>query len=492
MSAASTVPIADKIADAPAKFGHLEYIGLFYSALAIVGMGAGSAALLASQSAQSILFPLLFITLIYAVFTSVLFIKDHDGPLLHAGFFAASTAYIYICLPAVFFLASGQEWSDLSDQRLVTLDASVSDVAHYVRQGVIYLSGLCITYLAVIWSVKKIPGKKSEEFANRKFVISLSVVFACFVYRQGVERIYGVSLSKSNVDLAGYAPQLELPLFLAQLTHNVLAIQQIAKIATIVALVSMWRLNWARAWLVLMLGLEIIGTVALLGSRTDTALLLLATIISFHCLVRPIKGPQLAISGGVFLVLILAYGYLRDHGGSVDLSSANEFQVLMATAIHVKSMVNSGLVAPFEVLWSELLMLIPQQLISVEKIDPSNWYLQESGLLEYGGGYMFGVISQAEIGAGAVELFARGCLLATVLGLIHRLYVKRVHGFVGTVAYIWLLTTIYYSYRATTFYWLTFVIYRLAVFVILFKLLETLVSHFKLIHAEGEGAKSLQ
>ena len=92
---------------------------------------------------------------------------------------------------------------------------------------------------------------------------------------------------------------------------------------------------------------------------------------------------------------------------------------------------------------------------------------------------MFGVQSQAEVGWGNPELFLRGVVLALVLGLLHRQYVKRSGSFLATVSYIWLLTVIYYSYRAATFYWVTFIAFRLLVFVGVFLILRRLVSIFQ-------------
>jgi hypothetical protein len=194
--------------------------------------------------------------------------------------------------------------------------------------------------------------------------------------------------------------------------------------------------------------------------------------------------PVLAACGILFLSLLLGYGYFRSYSDSIDFSTANEFQVLMATALHVRDLIESGLTAPPQVSWSEVLMLVPQQLLPIEKIDPSNWYLLVSGFADSGSGFMFGVQSQAEIGWGNLELFVRGVVLALVLGFLHRKYSKRPLSFLLLVSYIWLLTTIYYSYRAGTFYWVTFVIFRLLIFIgaflVLRRLFRRLFSMFNL------------
>jgi hypothetical protein len=283
-----------------------------------------------------------------------------------------------------------------------------------------------------------------------------------------VEAAFGVSFAQSNADLAADPASQSLPLFVAQLTHNILAIQQIAKLALIVALVCLWRNKWARVILAILLACELIFTLALSGPRTYFAFLALAALLAFHRSVRPISLPVLGICAILFLSFLLTYGYWRDFSGSADFSSANEFQILMGTALHVRNMVENGLVAPVQVKWSELLMLLPQQLLAIEKIDPATWYLIESGNIDGGTGFMFGVQSQAEVGWGDSELVLRALALALVLGVIHRGYTNRPPNFLLTVCYIWLLTAVYYSYRATTFYWVTYAVFRLLVFVGIF------------------------
>ena len=210
--------------------------------------------------------------------------------------------------------------------------------------------------------------------------------------------------------------------------------------------------------------------------------LILATLLAFHKMVRPVSIPVLGAWVVVFLGFLLAYGNIRSYAGrAIDFSTANEFQTLMGTALHVRDMVQSGLKVPPQVIWSEVLMLIPQQLLPIQKIDPSIWYLIESGFSETGSGYMFGVQSQAEVGWGNPELLLRGVLLAVVLGFLHRQYSKHSASFLPTVCYVWLLTAIYYSYRAATLYWVTFVAFRLLVFVGIFLVLRRL-----LVEATGE------
>jgi hypothetical protein len=456
---------------------------LAYIAFVVFGAGSTAALLWAEADLQLVLAPVLAAAWTFAVFCSILYYHDGQNLIFHAGVFAAGSALIYVALPAVFFALSGFEWSDTSDSRLVLLRTNVDDVADYVWRGALYLSAFCVAYILVIWNSRTAASVVIPVTATDAAICGFIVV-ACFFYQTAVNLAFGVSLSQSDVEFPADGIDPNLPLFIAQITHNIMAIQRIAKLALIVALVGLWKNKWAKLALVVFLLSELFSTLALFGPRTYFAFLVLATVLSFHKMVRPISVPVLAAGGILFLSLLLIYGYARDYSNhSSDFSTANEFQVLMGTALHVREMVANGLKVPPQVLWSELLMLIPQQLLPIEKIDPSIWYLLESGFSETGSGFMFGVQSQAETGWGNPELFVRGILLALVLGFFHRQYVKRPPSFILTVSYIWLLTAIYYSYRAATFYWVTYIAFRLLVFIGMF----LVIRHFLSIFNSGQG-----
>jgi hypothetical protein len=440
-----------------------------YSAMLITGVTAWAILALAAPDIKLVLMPVSAAVWVFGIFALILYFHDDQTPILHVGFFAAGTALVYIALPPVFFVLSGFEWSQTSDSRLALLRAGPEDVSNYAWRGALYLSAFCATYILMVRSLAKPPRTSPVRVAESDAAVCALIIAACFVYQTAIGFAFGISISDKDAAFPADALNPNLPLLVAQVTHNVMAIQRIAKLALVVALVGLWKNNWAKLALTVFLSSELISTLALFGPRTYFATLLLATLLSFHKMVRAISIPVLGACVVVFLGFLLAYGNIRNYADSpIDFSTSNEFQVLMGTALHVRDMVQSGLKVPLQVTWSELLMLIPQQLLPLQKIDPSIWYLIESGYSESGSGYMFGVQSQAEVGGGNPELFLRGALLAVVLGFLHRQYSKHVADFVPTVCYIWLLTAIYYSYRAATFYWVTFIAFRVLVFVGIF------------------------
>ena len=123
---------------------------------------------------------------------------------------------------------------------------------------------------------------------------------------------------------------------------------------------------------------------------------------------------------------------------------------------------------PWQITYNDFIMMIPQQLLPFQKLDVAEWYLQQLGWPPQGNGLMFGVVAQSKIGFGLPEIIVRGAVLSAVLAFIHRQCVKHANSLTAFIIYLWLCTSIYYTYRATTFYIATWAVYRLIPFVLLF------------------------
>ena len=302
---------------------------------------------------------------------------------------------------------------------------------------------------------------KSE--ASDLLLMGVIVAFA-WAYRSAVEAWFQVDIDPNNEELLRSA---NLPLLVLQISHNVLAIARVAKLGILIFLVLRWKQNWARAALFVWLVAEVGQTLSILGARTYAAMLILAAMVTYHRLVKPFTFKTLSLLSAAFLFALIGYGFLREYGrGDIvgienPLVAANEFQVLMTTPIHIKWLMDRGAITevPWELIFSDFLMLIPQQFLSFPKLDPSTWYLSQIGH-DPQTGLMFGVVSQGLVGGGLVELVLRSIVLAAILAGIHRLYVKRAESFLLTLFYVWLLTVVYYTYRSTTFFVLTYVLYQ--------------------------------
>ena len=115
---------------------------------------------------------------------------------------------------------------------------------------------------------------------------------------------------------------------------------------------------------------------------------------------------------------------------------------------------------PWQIYVSDLYFPVPSQLLPFDKIDPSTWYIDVIGETGSGNGYMFGVMSQAVVGLDWAELVLRGVVLALVLAVLQRWYVRRADGFWPTLLYVFVGIWTYYTFRASTFYGAYFVVYH--------------------------------
>lgn len=159
------------------------------------------------------------------------------------------------------------------------------------------------------------------------------------------------------------------------------------------------------------------------------------------------------------------------------MAVTNEFQAVYATAYDLFMRRESGNLenVPWQLYVSDLYMVVPSQLLPFYKWDPSQWYLNLIEYQEPVGGFMFGVISQAIIGLDWVELLLRGCLLGGVAASIHWWYVRRASEFWTTLLYLFLCVWAYYSFRASSFYIVYFVLYRFLPVVLLVRFTGTLL-----------------
>jgi hypothetical protein len=422
-----------------------------------------------------VLTPIACLVAILAFMIEQFWRRDRQLPVVDLGVLCVLITSVYIAVPSVFFVKSGFAWSDLSDSRLVQMRSTPEDVATVSWWVVAYLAALCSIYYWIRGA--GMPGPAIAIKASNSEGLAILLIFVgCAIYQFVVERYFDVDLNPSNEALIATYGVQQLPLFLAQITNNVLGIERIAKLALIVFAISRKNWNFA-ALLVLWLCFEFYSALSVQGARTYFIVLVLAVILTTHRAIRPI-GPIMGCFVATSIpAVLLTWGYFRD-GTSADVWSAiNEFQVLLANALHVSWAYDRGIIedVPWALTLSDFFMLIPQQLLPFTKIDPSNWYIDQIGASDQGVGLMFGVVAQAKLGFGIIEIVARGGVLGLVLALIHRQCVKNASSLTAFIIYVWLCTSVYYTYRATTFYIATWALYRVLPFVVLFWLLRRFV-----------------
>jgi hypothetical protein len=414
--------------------------------------------------------PLMVLLNIAMWFLLVLSRRDSAPPLFEIGPICLGFTLLYAAYPLAGYLLAGGAWSTLTDNRLQRWTPDARELGAFAWRYVVYVGAFAAAYLLVRRPCRRSVERVRPLRGAETFVIAW-LAAAALTYFAGLWVLFGISYNPSyeDVRLGVIGLPKDLPLLLQQVSHNLRGMLMLLKLCGIAILLQYWRSPLAKSALVLWLSGEVLATAVRMGARTDTVFLLLATMLLYHRLVRPLTFRIAAAAGSLLLVSALAYGVARDfrHSGGPDSTgaywtTANEFQVLMGTAFDLHKRQETGALdpVPWQVHLNEPLMLIPSQLLPFPKIDPSEWYLRQVGLDPAQIGLMFGVMSQAVVGSDWIELLLRGLVLGALFAGLHAVYLRRSHSFWWTIFYLYLCLWSYYTMRASTFYFVYFVLYR--------------------------------
>jgi hypothetical protein len=143
----------------------------------------------------------------------------------------------------------------------------------------------------------------------------------------------------------------------------------------------------------------------------------------------------------------------------------NEFQAVFGIAYDLQSRGAAGTLGsiPWQIYMSDLLMLVPSQMLPFVKVDPCLGYPIVDGV---GLGCVIGLMSQAVIGLGWLELIVRGLALGLTVAVIHRWYVRRQDGYWATMFYLCLCLWCHYTFRNSTFFVAYYVVYQFIPFLV--------------------------
>jgi hypothetical protein len=439
---------------------------------------------LAGSGERLLLDPIFLSAAIVLAMVEYFWRRDRQLPIVDVGALCALITLVYMALPAIFYIKAGFVFGGQSDARLTIMKTTAADVADFLWYVTAYITALCVAYSLL--RGPGMPGPRVEIGASPGAGWALAAILAlALIYQIGIEHAFHVHLDPTYQQMRDNLAQgnnalgtAQLPLLVAQISHNVLGIGRIAKLGIIAFVFA--RKNWAlgfvlAAWLVA----EGYSTVVAMSARTYFVVLIMAAILSGHRLLRPIGPVLAAVTAVVLIVGVLGFGYVRQ-GNITSLSDLwlvpTEFQSLMASGISISWQKARGNFhdVPWQIIFSDLVLMIPQQLLPFPKLDVSDWYLQQIGWEKTASGLMVGVVAQSKLGFGLAELVIRGAVLGAVLAFIHRQCVRHASSLTSFIIYLWLCTSIYYTYRASTFYIATWAVYRVVPFVLMFWLFNWL------------------
>ena len=467
-----------RCADPPLEWLHLqrresdnESLLTVISAVLLVAYGAWSC-FLASPDERLLFNPVLLSAAIVLAMIEYFWRRDRQLPIVDVGTLCVMITVIYIALPAIFYMKAGMKFTGRSDARLTIMGTTTAEVVDFLWFVTAYIAALATTYSLLRGRGMPGPRLAIDAGANAGWAL-LAIVVLAGIYQAAIEHHFGVNLN------AGYQEILAnmrankvvvLPLLLGQITHNVLAIGRIGMLG-IIAFVFARKSRPLALALTAWILIETWSTVSTMGARTNFAILIMAVVLSCHRLLRPIGPVAAAVSSVALLAGLLGYGVIRQGTSISDIWVApNEFQVLMANGINVSWEKARGTIhdVPWQIIYNDFILMIPQQLLPFPKLDITEWYVQQLGWEKMASGLMFGVVAQSKLGFGLPEIIVRGAVLGAILALIHRQCVKHASSLTSFIIYLWLCTSIYYTYRASTFYIATWAVYRVIPFVLLF------------------------
>ena len=421
--------------------------------------------------ARQVVMPLLALIDILALFLLALWARTRTTP-LEVGTLCAAAIFLYAAIPLINYICSGYQWTIVSDERLFHSNMTPAELGGFSWLNVVYLGAFTGAYLLFRGWVTGTPHGIFHAPNSKSVAVLLTLAAILIAFFTILQVLTGVKMSASYAEAGEVMQNIQrLPYVVEQISTHLFEVLFTVKITIAVLLVTRFEQKLYRFLLLGWLLLEVILSVTRMGSRSEMVLLLLSVILVYHWWVKPLKTAVFLPISAVFLTAFLLLGIVRSmnqdrtHLTPAEMLATaranptavagmtNEFQTLFATAYDLNQRKRSGLLAvPWQLYISDFYMMIPKQMLPFTKIDPSQWYLEVIGQQDTGVGYMFGVLSQAVIGWGWLELLLRGVVLGYLFAKLHRWFIHHGSAFETTIIYTWLCVWSHYTYRSTTFY----------------------------------------
>ncbi|HSY52597.1 MAG TPA: hypothetical protein VLC46_27605 [Thermoanaerobaculia bacterium] len=451
-------------------------------------MASGVALLFLTPDDRLLAAPMLSIGLTATVYMLTLWARDGSPPVFEPGTLCMLAITVYGTLPLAGFLMMHGQWDPLCDGRLQQYPFIPAELGLFGWRYAVYAMAFAATYLLVrgrarvSTMVLTIPKQASQT----AIIVTFAVLYACKI---GLEIIYDYDPDDfSYSDVAGSvarAMSKTTPYLILQIGHNILGALFVAELGVMILLIAYWRKRWCRYALAVWLFYEILSTVIALRSRGRIVLLLISAGLLYHRLVKPVRFRVLIAAGLLLLVGFMVLGAIRavesreamEERARHALTGGNEFQGLFTTAFDIHKKKEAGEIqsVPWQLYVSDVYFPIPSQFLPFEKIDPSTWYIDLIGQTGQGVGFMFGVMSQAALGLDWIELVLRAAVIAAVLAILQRWYAHRAKYFWPTLFSLFVSIWAYYSMRASTFFFIYFLVYHFIPVILAVKILERLL-----------------
>ena len=387
-------------------------------------------------------------------------------PYVEIGVVYVAVVWLYTVFPLVGFLVNGLRYTPLGDQRLYLWRPTPAELGWIGWYCVVHLTAFAVTYL--FWRGRVRVSEAGWPTADRATVVAALFGYLLIsTYLLFLDLYFDLS---AETYIGSYLAARRLPLEFAQFANHLGGARFILELVILAASFSGYpRLRPVIVgWMVVVVSLAFTR----LGSRTDVVMLIAAVTIMYHHAVRRLRFPHVLVFGVMALGLFLLLGVLRSQQASstktVDVNPifgyATEFENNLANAYDLRRLRALRVIGDLPVAFylADLLALVPQQLLPVEKVSPAVWYVNTFYPIyaAAGGGLAFGSIAESVLGGGLIDAMARGAALGLLLAHVHRYHARHGAKLWSLVFYVWATVSVYHSFRGTTFVLLGYFFYR--------------------------------
>jgi hypothetical protein len=441
---------------------------------------------------QPVLDPALALVLLAAFQQAV--VRSRDGAAASAfeiGTFFTMVVTLYGVYPLVGYWVNGGFYGPENDGRFYHYQPLPHEMAAIGWYYVGFLAAFLASYQ--VWRGRGSARVQAPPPLDASLLLTIVYAYVLILFFMAVLRFSFDLTAQTYAE--SYLVQKSMPLILQQLATQLGGARFTLEILVLLALAR----NYRRHRLLILAWILLVGCFSFLrlGSRTELALLIISALMVYDLTVKRISLRRFALAGAAGLGVFLLLGVLRE--GDVATQTArrnvfsvnNEFEVIFANVYDLREKQAEGLVEELgpEFYWSDFLALVPQQLLPVQKVSPSLWFIN-TFYPEYavqGITFAFGVIAQSMVGAGWPEVLARGLALGLVFGLVHRWFSRRPPTVWSTAFYVYLAAQCYLSFRLTCFQFLALAFYRFLVPLLAIRILTALIGRVRRAPAASAG-----
>jgi len=424
--------------------------------------------------------PMLAAVIATIVFLWILRFKEGTIPFFEIGVIYVAVVVVYTLYPMTGFIVNGLIYTPSNDYRLFSSRPTPDEIGTIGWYYAVHLLSFIVMYLLIR---RRLPSPSLNfRMTNRtSFLIIVVFYVTVIIFTSAINYFLGVS---EGSYIESYLFYKTLPPGIAMIIGLLTGARFTLEIAIFASLFS--RYHKYRPLILIWLTWMVLTTFLNLWSRTELVLLLMAAAMIYHYLVRPFKLRWVVGGGLLVLALFVLLGLLRSgwsSSGATDsfnpFAYVSEFEVIFGNAYDWNYRLNNASVRPPPAFYlADLVIGIPKQIVPFEKIIPANWYVDTfyPEFAALGGGLAFGTICESILGAGWLDLVARGAALGFILAHIHRYCLLHRASFWVFVFYIWLSLKMYLSFRNTTFYPLYLFVYQFLWVMAGIKILATILT----------------